>query len=628
LVELLIPALALGLVQLRWGVLPAILIHFGYDFVLMSAPLFQTEADSLVGDRVVVLVLLVASVALPGVWGWWRSRQKPIVSPPLLTPSSADTTSTETVAGPVLLPPTARITAKTWALWGVLAVLGVVAVAALGTSPDLRLTVDRATAQQIATQALSDNGLKVPATAVLDVTVQGEVSDDDRYVRAQAGPAVAAELRKRGFLPPARWVFQWTDYDAPVEKRERWIVTVADTSGPRRVAHQVPAALPGETLGADEATQRALTAIGKRLDLPATTLKLVAALETEQPARLDWALDFEVDPPVAGLSLRVHADVSGGVVTDAYRLVFVPEDWSRNWQAESSGVGVVNGALLFLGFALMIWSVIRAAKAWTRGQVSRVTLVVLAAAATLAYAGVMLNAWGNQAVNFVLDQPWMSQVLGQLGAVLAIAVASAVQGFTASALVQPGSWRRPKIEDLAPALVAGLLWAGALEATTVLFPLGTSWAPDFSKASAMIPAINSSLNWAVALIAVVTMTFVLSEADRLALSSRWKPWVLIFVAGLIWHGGLQLDTWQTVLGRGLIGGVLACILWALVRGRPALVTLTLTVAGLAGGVYELGKPTYPGAGLDLVLGTLTGLALGWALAGLTIRTRVFPKAKD
>ena len=72
-VELFLPSLVWGVVYLRYGILPGILMHFGFDLALMSTPLWVTDAPGIVFDR--AMVVLFGSVPLLVVlWRVARAR--------------------------------------------------------------------------------------------------------------------------------------------------------------------------------------------------------------------------------------------------------------------------------------------------------------------------------------------------------------------------------------------------------------------------------------------------------------------------------------------------------------------------------------------------------------------------
>jgi hypothetical protein len=56
-VELILPSLAFGLMYLRFGLLPAVVLHYAFDVVWMALPLFVSSASDIWVDRTMVIVL-------------------------------------------------------------------------------------------------------------------------------------------------------------------------------------------------------------------------------------------------------------------------------------------------------------------------------------------------------------------------------------------------------------------------------------------------------------------------------------------------------------------------------------------------------------------------------------------
>ena len=57
LVELVIPSLGFGLIYLRWGLLPAVVLHFAYDVVWFALPVFVSSAPGARVDQGIVVAL-------------------------------------------------------------------------------------------------------------------------------------------------------------------------------------------------------------------------------------------------------------------------------------------------------------------------------------------------------------------------------------------------------------------------------------------------------------------------------------------------------------------------------------------------------------------------------------------
>ena len=68
-VELILPSLFFGAIYLRYGLLPAIVLHFAFDVVWFAIPLFVSEAPGVWVDQVLVVLLTLVPL---GAIGWVR----------------------------------------------------------------------------------------------------------------------------------------------------------------------------------------------------------------------------------------------------------------------------------------------------------------------------------------------------------------------------------------------------------------------------------------------------------------------------------------------------------------------------------------------------------------------------
>ena len=62
LVELIIASIFWGIIYIKFGLLPVIIMHFGYDVVWFSLPLFVSESSDVLLDKFMVLLLVFVPV--------------------------------------------------------------------------------------------------------------------------------------------------------------------------------------------------------------------------------------------------------------------------------------------------------------------------------------------------------------------------------------------------------------------------------------------------------------------------------------------------------------------------------------------------------------------------------------
>ena len=78
LVELILPSIAFGLLYVRWGLLPGILMHFLYDLVWFALPIFLSPPTAMLTDKLIVLV----AALIPGIFAIYRHFAKGPSTPP------------------------------------------------------------------------------------------------------------------------------------------------------------------------------------------------------------------------------------------------------------------------------------------------------------------------------------------------------------------------------------------------------------------------------------------------------------------------------------------------------------------------------------------------------------------
>ena len=65
LIELIVPSTVFGLLYLRFGLLPVIVMHFTFDAVLFALPLFVSSAPAVWVDQGIFMVILLAPLWVP-----------------------------------------------------------------------------------------------------------------------------------------------------------------------------------------------------------------------------------------------------------------------------------------------------------------------------------------------------------------------------------------------------------------------------------------------------------------------------------------------------------------------------------------------------------------------------------
>ena len=468
-VELFLPSLVWGLVYLRYGLVPGILFHFGFDLVLMSIPLFVTKVPGIAVDRAMVIAILMIPIAVLVVQRLRSGRLIDLpdsernaaaprsdpgsratddavlavvatsVGTPVGTPvdkpvdtsvatpvdgvvggagSSTDASSRVSmrVATSAATPARTRIDLV---LLVALALIGAVGLAIKLSNPydapGLAVSRDRALA--IAERAVTARGVtldarwqrSLKAVAVTDPTVT-------RFVWREGGESLYARLIGN-VLPPPHWEVRFARFDGDVARRESWRVVVVDDraapDGIRVIEHDIPEGAPGERLAETDARVIAERAIGGWLHLQPSVLKPVSAEAIEKPARVDWVFVY-VNPDVkipAGGEARVVTEVDGDQVVSLGRTLFVPDAWTRNERHRNESLLIPRALLGLIALAFVIAVLVSTVRHLARGEASKRAAWVggaLTIAAVLVGGLLDLNA---SQFGFSIAQPFDDQML-------------------------------------------------------------------------------------------------------------------------------------------------------------------------------------------------------------------------
>lgn len=333
LVELFIPALAFGLVYLRFGLLVGMLSHFVYDLSLMSLPIFAAQDSSLLIDKALVILAGLA----PLLWVLWarhrsgsfvslgnewrngvpvQSAQQPVVE------DAPQTSAKPLVLGVKLLVPLVIASA-------------VLAFLAWNKPPKVdwpMYQLDRAQIAARAEQELAHH--KITLNGEWHRTVLTHTGSDSsaEFVWREGGQSDFQRLLGT-YLDVPYWVVSWSKFDGPVEERaEEWQLWFYPDGRLANLIHRLPEARSGAHLTREQAAAHALGWIVEHGWGDANQLQEKSVEETVRPARSDWVLKYidKASFDRKGGQAQINVSLTGEEVTGYSRSVDVPDEWQRH----------------------------------------------------------------------------------------------------------------------------------------------------------------------------------------------------------------------------------------------------------------------------------------------------------
>ncbi|MEJ2185076.1 MAG: CPBP family intramembrane metalloprotease [Gemmatimonadota bacterium] len=667
-VELFLPAIALGLVYLRFGLLPGVLAHASYDLTWFSLPLFSMQGASVSKGFVLVVALVPLAVvfvarlrrgggadapaeAYNGAWAPAKAAAEggageagvavpgqEAGTPPgpgrleaagtVTVPGEEDVgaraggaaTDGETgrVAGASLERPPSRLVSAPVLVAGL--VLGMVLwvlFSRTGMDTD-RLQVTARQAETTARAVLAEHDVKLDDSWRVLHTVTGSPGPTDRFVWQEAGPP-AYRLLLDHFLPGPRWRVRFARFTGPVaERAEEYDVWVGPKLADTRFVHILPEARPGATLTQAQAYDLAVAAVHRNYDFPQGSLEEVSAQQQKRPNRLDWTITFSV-PSLAKLpadaQTRVAVDIAGDEVVSTGRFVHVPESWQRTDRGRQSLRGTIQlaggGLLLLLFIGLLVFGVLR----WSRHRYAPRAFLAVSGVVAAVIIVQSFNNWPSLTAAFSTSQPLGFQEFTTLaGILLGGIIGGAVFGLMGGVGHTPGGLSGGRKNALLAGLAVGALLVGLQAVIQRLAPDRAPTWPDFGGAAAYVPFLAAFLSPLLMYLMAVVATLAAFVAFDAADAGGRRPWasVALTLAAGIGFAGLEAGGTLLQWLAGSMGAWLVLyVLFRLVRrlGRAVLPVSIAVAASLEAVVFTLRAP-YPGAWIGGVMATLVLMVIG------------------
>ena len=393
-VEVGIGGVALGIIMLRWGILPTLVWHYSVDamysaMLLLRSPSLYFKLSGAASAGVIVLPVIAALIAYRLRGGFEPDQGLHNADEPGPV-ELAETPAPVGAVRPAYQSLTARVRLAAIAIFaaGLLAYL--IPVERFGDSPRYNLTADQARAP--ADAFLREQGLDPASFRHVTYPSTHWGSDDSmtgKYFVERESLAAASRMFEQ-YRPIQYWA---TRYYRSLDQEEV-LVTVHPES--RRILgydHTLPEDRPGADLTDDAARQIAVTFAGARgIELAAMELK--ENTSEKKKARRDHTLVWEAragDPRnLDEAHYRVEIKVAGDRASSWRSFWKLPETYTRSREQRnfiSIAVTVLRIALILVGLGWSVWQLVRNIR---QGLVRWNLAVPVAAVATVLMAGATL----------------------------------------------------------------------------------------------------------------------------------------------------------------------------------------------------------------------------------------------
>lgn len=499
--ELIIPSLIFAGLFYYFGLLPAILLHFWYNMVWFSMPVFAAGTAGVWLDQ-----LLIILVGLTPFWivlfHWWRQGGWGAVPQeywnrswqpqPEEQPSEAETREEAE--------PEAGVPAPVRRYVPLAGVVGLVLLFGDVTRDAPPVETTRSGAIEVADRELERRGVVLGDEWQPVSRVIGSAGNPDRFIWQEGGEEVYASLMGE-YLAPPLWMVRYITYAGDVEERaEEHRVYITGRDSVYRYRHMLPEHRPGARLEESRARLLADSSVHATYGLNPGELRFISAESSSRPERTDWSIIYadSTHYPLDRGEARIEITVAGDRVVDERRYVHVPEAWERQYREDRTFASIVEGLSGLVIVLVILSGVIYGLVGWTRRHAfsNRTFLLTGGLYFGLSLLGYLLG-WQSAISGFSTAQPFINQAATNAAfSVVGLLVVSGVAGVLGGLAQrwQPPVAREPAGRVALLGVSAGVFLTGVVIASGSLLPANEPNWGQIGSADASIPVLQSMVS--------------------------------------------------------------------------------------------------------------------------------------
>ena len=500
LVELIIPALAFGIIYLRFGLLTGMVLHFSYDAVMMSIPLFVSQAPLSGVDKTVFLLLLfipiwviLSSRLRSGRWQelgslFYNSSWHPLNK----------TKEVQASATPEKSPAEMNFIVRKSFIAAIPLGIIMVLVFSRFESDSPNLSISRVQALAKSDSEMASRGIIIPKGWKEFSRAAGVAPDTaSRFVWKEGGRKNYRYLVRERYLPLPSWEVRYANFAGDISQRsEEYLVDLAGDGSLLNFSHKVPQDRPGANLEEKKALSLADNSLVSVFRTDPARLNLISSEPSKLPHRTDWIFDFQ-DPyryPLKTGQARISVSIAGNEVNGETRYVYVPDQWKRADRERDAAMRALGGMCSIILNLAFLSGMAFAVFAWVKKRFSVKLFLAFSVSMAALQAAQVLNKWPQIAFSFSAAEPVFNQVLSVVGiAAIQILVSSLAIGLiNGFSLYRPKNLPAPSTRfSLGIAYGWAMLFIGSLAAAQRLLPRAVAVFPKFQRSGFAVSGAGS-----------------------------------------------------------------------------------------------------------------------------------------
>jgi len=619
-IELIIPSIAFGLLYLKFGLLPGVILHYAYDVVWFSMPLFSTSG--LLLDKLLIIILTFVPVIIL-IWRGFQVGKLSVVPEmcynkswkPVAIQKNEERESVQQTE------PEPKHTSNRLKMSVVIAGIIAIIVWVFTANYNNQVTyidVDRAEAENIALNELENRGISLNDSIVTLSVLQTSLDQDDRFIWQEYGEDTYKNLLG-DYLHNPYWLVRFARFEGSVDERAEEYLLFIENGKIIRFNHKLPESAPGDSLKEDSARVLTHEFIRKQYGLDPAILKEITASPSKLPNRRDWNFEFSdtVNCKLSkGGDALIIVNLAGNEIVDSYKKIKVPEKWIREEKAKSNGVRIIKIICTIAYVLTFLTLIILAIISWSKGKFSVKVFLPILVLLILTSAASFLNSWPVLLSQMQTAIPLSNQKIifgiGGFFSILMAFVPALIFGFMKYQKKEEGN--PDNILTVLYGISIGFIIAAI--STMMIKIFGPSLKPywsNYSSVSDSMKLISNSLSGTKSLF-MNTCTYLLAFWIFESITKKWKVRKALGIIFLLFFGlivsGLSMETISYWLISGVLIGIIYIALYFLVVKENIFqllfITLGITLLTLLKGI--LINP-YQGSMLENMIAIITLVAI-------------------
>ncbi|NQV17533.1 MAG: CPBP family intramembrane metalloprotease [Armatimonadetes bacterium] len=624
-VELIIPSLYFAFLYLRFGLLTGILMHFAFDAILMSLPIWITSSKGIWVGRTFFIILFFIPLFIV-IYRWFQSKKLVEIKEENLNLSWQPAPKKEKEKIVRITTQTTGFNKKSikWIL--VAGIIGVLIWIGLSDFHNyyLPLKVSRKQAIETAKAELERQGIELTDDWEILAQTWDHATGVHRFIWQEGGKEVFEKFIGK-YIVAASWKIRFLRFEGDVaERAEEYNIFIREDGKAYRFWHQLPEDQKGVSLEKEEAQEISYQVLKEIYEIDPLKLKELSAIPEKLPERRDWKFTYSdtINYTLQEGELRYSVEISGDIPTNIISFVYAPEEWVRNERNQKKPAETLGSFFNILLFLVYLLAVVIGIIQWTKKNFSTRIFLIFFFLLFIIQVILFINSWQTRIAWFSTSEPLSNQVFTTIfGFLLKTIFLSFVLAVIAGLISKWKLLEQAGLKDVFPALGWGAIIIGIATFAGLFAPSLEPFKPVIGSWGTSIPLLDSALNLFNRFIAeTLLLMFIFTLSGKITKNWTQKKFIgilLPILIGIFFIGGKSLKIFTGAnIAFWLINGILTGILLIFIYRNyarfsfssiPVLMSVIYLFKILKNGLYFAYPAALPGSIVGIIIIVVFGI---------------------